>query len=87
MTFALCPACRRAWTSAAPVPCCGVQPVAVNPFSGERKQWFIARISATRGRLDAITEAAHYRSTEEHRASLARGVAERGNTVQGWREA
>jgi len=79
MTFALCPRCRRAWTAPShPAPCCGVAPVAVNPFSGERRTWFIASI---RGRLDEITEAAHYRTTAAPRESLVPPAAARGRTM------
>lgn len=82
MTFLLCPRCRRAWTADRPASCCGVQPVAVSPYSGERRTWYVASIGSRAGE---IFEAANYRSKDDHRASLARGVAARGNTVQGWR--
>ena len=79
VTFALCPTCRRAWTAPSqPAPCCGVAPVVVSPFNGKRRVWFFAAI---RGRLDEITEAAHYRTTAEHRESLARAAVARGRTM------
>ena len=82
--YLLCLSCHRAWTAPAPDLCCLVLPVACSPWSGpDRSGWRAARFSADRAQ--AIWEAAHARTSKDHRRTLARGATQRGRRMEQWR--
>lgn len=79
--FLLCQPCKRAWTAARVEPCdlCGVEPIAISPFAGERRVWFDVKVTADR-RPD-IFAAAYYVERADQKRSLARAIVAKGNTT------
>jgi hypothetical protein len=77
--YFLCPRCRTAWTALVAASCCGTRPIDCSPWSSDARTWLKCRLGE---RARGVWEAAHYRTTADHRESLRRGAEARGNRVE-----
>ena len=81
--FLLCRECARAWCADAVETClgCGNEPIDCSPWGSDRRAWTDARLDGVR--RAAVFTTANYRGKDQHRASIRRGVEQRGNVAGG----